>query len=282
MNPDDAGSQPGDRVISEIIEIDAAMARRMLERNTHNRPIRQARVQQYYDDMISGRWVFNGEPIILGPDGEVLDGAHRLTSISHTAGQKFPMLVVRGISRAAQLTMDQGAKRTPADQLTLTGITGHNTTLVAAALRVYIPWLEGNLFGDRSTTAVSTTRIVEFATVYPETVALAERFTSVASRLKCRPAVACAALIRLTEIDEDAAAEFLRLWDSLVGLPAGSPILALRQRLDFLHTHKIRTSDRDQIGLIVAAWNLWRRGKTVSKLQRPKGGFSVENFPEPR
>ncbi|MEU6587008.1 hypothetical protein [Nocardia sp. NPDC046763] len=274
--------QPGDPMISQIIEIDAPMARHMLENNPNNRPVRQARVQQYYDDMVSGRWLFNGEAIKFSADGELLDGQHRLQAIARTSGQKFPMLVVRGLPRDTQVTMDQGAKRTPADQLTLTGVTGHNTTLIAAALRVYIPWLEGNLFGDYTRNAVSTTRIVEFAQVYPETVALAERFTSVAKRLKCRPAVAVAALIRLTEIDAEAAGEFLRLWDSLVGLPAGSPILALRQRLDYTHTHKIRTSDRDQIGLIVAAWNLWRRGKSVSKLQRPKGGFSIENFPEPR
>ncbi|MFJ9365424.1 hypothetical protein ACIRRA_13530 [Nocardia sp. NPDC101769] len=281
VNPDDAGSQPGDRVISEVVEIDGPMARQMLELNPNNRPLRQARVQQYYDDMVSGRWQFNGEPIKFSSDGELLDGQHRLAAIARTSGMKFPILVVRNLSRETQVTMDQGAKRTPADQLTISGIRGHNTTMVAAALRVYIPWLEGNLFSDH-TNVVSTTRIVEFATVYPEVVALAERFTSVASRLKCRPAVACAVLIRLTEVDEDAAAEFLRLWDSLVGLPAGSPILALRQRLDHLHTNRIRTNDRDQIGLVVWAWNLWRRGKTVSKLQRPKGGFTKDNFPEPR
>lgn len=274
--------QPGDRVVSQIIEIDAPMARRMLERNSNNRPIRQARVQQYYEDMISGRWRFNGEPIKLGPDGEVLDGGHRLTAIARTSGQKFPTLVVRGLPRDTQLTMDQGAKRTPADQLAISGIRGHNTTLVAAALRVYIPWLEGNLFGDFTKVKISTTRIVEFAIVYPETVAVAERFTSVASRLKCRPAVACAVLVRLTEVDQAAAAEFVRLWDCGADLPAGSPVLALRQRLDYLNRTQVRTNDRDQIGMIVTAWNLWRRGRTVSKLLRPKGGFTADNFPEPR
>ncbi|MFI6867584.1 hypothetical protein [Nocardia sp. NPDC050406] len=278
VNPD----QPGGPVVSQIIEIDAALARRLLEHNPNNRAIRQTRVQQYYDDMISGRWRFNGEAIKFGPDGELLDGQHRLLAIARTSGQKFPMLVVRGLARDTQVTMDQGAKRTPADQLTISGITGHNTTLVAAALRVYIPWLEGNLFGDFTKAKIATTRIVEFATVYPETIALAERFTSVASRLKCRPAVACAVLIRLTEVDENAATEFVRLWDSGADLPAGSPVLALRQRLDIAARTQTRTSDRDQIGLIVTAWNLWRRGRTVSKLLRPKGGFTADNFPEPR
>ncbi|WP_282779970.1 hypothetical protein [Nocardia sp. CC201C] len=275
-------SDQPERVVSQIIEIDAAMARRMLEHNRNNRPIRQARVQQYFEDMTSSRWRFNGEAIKFGPDGELLDGQHRLAAIARTSGQTFPMLVVRGLAADTQVTMDQGARRTPADQLTISGITGHNTTLVAAALRVYIPWLEGNLFGDYTRNKISTTRIVEYATVYPETVARAERFTSVASRLKARPAVACAVLIRLSEVDEGAAAEFVRLWDSGAGLPAGSPILALRQRLDILHRTGVRTSDRDQIGLIVTAWNLWRRGRSVVKLLRPKGGFSADNFPEPR
>ncbi|MGV9838911.1 hypothetical protein ACWDUL_32570 [Nocardia niigatensis] len=37
-----------------------------------------------------------------------------------------------------------------------------------------------------------------------------------------------------------------------------------------------------RIGLIAPASNMWRRGKSVSRLQRPKGGFTAENFPEPR
>ncbi|MGW4126250.1 hypothetical protein [Nocardia sp. NPDC004711] len=270
-------------VTSQVMDVDSAQARRWLERNPNNRPIRQARVQQYYDDMVSGRWRFNGEAIKFGPDGELLDGQHRLQAIARTTGMRFPMLIVRGLSPDTQVTMDQGAKRTPSDQLTITGITSHNTSMVAAALRVYMVWMEGNLFGDIVRGAgVSTTRVVEFATAYPELVTIADRFTVVAKRLKARPAVACAVAMRLSEIDAPAAAEFVRLWDSGAGLAADSPILALRDRLDSIRVNRLRVSDRDQIGLIVTAWNLWRRGRAVTKLQRPKGGFTSENFPEPR
>ncbi|MET8428361.1 hypothetical protein [Nocardia sp. NPDC004860] len=270
-------------VTSQVMDVDSALARRWLERNPNNRPIRQARVQQYYDDMVSGRWRFNGEAIKFGPDGELLDGQHRLQAIARTTGMRFPMLIVRGLSRDTQVTMDQGAKRTPSDQLTITGITSHNTSMVAAALRVYMVWMEGNLFGDIVRGAgVSTTRVVEFATAYPELVTIADRFTVVAKRLKARPAVACAVAMRLSEIDAAAAAEFVRLWDSGAGLAADSPILALRDRLDSIRVNRLRVSDREQIGLIVTAWNLWRRGRAVTKLQRPKGGFTSENFPEPR
>lgn len=279
VNPD----QPA-AVTHQIVNIDAAVARRMLERNPNNRAIREARVQQYLDDMNCDRWRFNGEAIKVAADGTLLDGQHRLMAIARTSGKTFPMLVVRGLPRDAQVTMDQGVKRSPADQLTIAGLAGHNTTMVAAALRVYLVWMEGNLFGDvvRGGIPVSTTKVVEFADAYPDIVTRAERFAAVAVRLKCRPAVACAVAIRLSEIDEPAATEFVRLWDTGVGLDIGSPILALRERLDTIRGARIRTSDREFIGLIVAAWNYWRRSKQVSKLQRPKGGWTVENFPEPQ
>ncbi|WP_157574610.1 hypothetical protein [Nocardia jejuensis] len=273
--------QPDTPMSSQVIHVDSALARNWLERNPNNRPIRQSRVQQYYDDMVSGRWLFNGEAIKFGPDGELLDGQHRLHAIARTSGMSFALLVVRGLSPDTQVTMDQGARRTPSDQLTISGITSHNMTLVAAALRVYMVWLEGNLFGDNRA-SISTTKVVEFATAYPELVAITDRFTGVAKRLKARPAVACAVAVRLAEIDAAAANEFVRLWDSGAGLQFDSPILALRERLDSLRSTRVRTSDRDQIGLIVSAWNLWRRGRAVTKLQRPKGGFTAENFPEPK
>ncbi|QLY33287.1 hypothetical protein H0264_14545 [Nocardia huaxiensis] len=287
INPDNPNSGP-ERTdspgVPQIVQMDAAMARRELERNTNNRPVRLARVQQYLDDMNAGRWRFNGEAIKFAEDGQLLDGQHRLMALARTTGLVLPMLVVRNLPRDTQVTMDQGTKRSPADQLALAGLAGHSVTMVAAALRVYLVWMEGNLFGDvvRNPAPVSTTKVVEFAEAYPDVVTRAERFATVATRVKCRPAVACAVAIRLSEIDDQATIEFIRLWDTGVGLDVGSPILALRERLDSIRTTRTRTSDRDFIGLIVAAWNHWRRGKQVSKLQRPKGGWTPENFPEPR
>ncbi|MEC3957532.1 hypothetical protein VMT65_31175 [Nocardia sp. CDC153] len=287
IDPENSGTAPQDDTAvgtPQIVYMDAAMARRELERNINNRPVRLARVQQYLDDMTAGRWRFNGEAIKFAYDGRLLDGQHRLMALARTSGLVIPMLVVRGLPDDAQVTMDQGTKRSPADQLSIAGLASHNPTMVAAALRVFMVWMEGNLFGDvvRNPTPVSTTKVIEFADAYPDVVARAERFATVATRLKCRPAVACAVAIRFSEIDDTAATEFIRLWDTGVGLDLGSPILALRERLDSIRTARVRTSDRDYIGIIVAAWNYWRRGKQVSKLQRPKGGWTPENFPEPR
>ncbi|WP_378736000.1 hypothetical protein [Nocardia brasiliensis] len=275
---------PSENALPELVMVDADLAARWLARNHKNRPIRAARVEQYFADMVGGRWRFNGDTIKFGVDGQLLDGQHRLKALERTKGSGLvlPMLVVRGLSREAQITMDQGAKRTPGDQLSLSGLSRRNTTLVAATLRVYIVWMEDGLFGDRVRTAVSATRVVEFADAYPEIVRSAEDLAGVAMRIKCRPAVACALGIRLSEIDPAAATEFLTMLDSGAGLSTGSPILALRERLDNIRATKIRTSDREVLGLGVTAWNLWRDNRSVSKLQRPKGGWTRENFPQPR
>ncbi|GAA1600726.1 hypothetical protein GCM10009764_25800 [Nocardia ninae] len=273
-----------ENVLPELVMVDADLAVRWLARNHKNRPIRAARVEQYFDDMVGGRWRFNGDTIKFGVDGQLLDGQHRLKALERTKGSGLvlPMLVVRGLPAESQITMDQGAKRTPGDQLALSGLSRRNTTLVAAALRVYIVWMEDGLFGDRVRTAVSATRVVEFADAYPEIVGSAEDLAAVALRIKCRPAVACALAVRLNEIDPAAASEFLIMLDSGAGLSTGSPILALRERLDNIRATKVRTSDRDVLGLGVTAWNLWRDNRSVSKLQRPKGGWTRENFPQPR
>jgi hypothetical protein len=38
----------------------------------------------------------------------------------------------------------------------------------------------------------------------------------------------------------------------------------------------------DQLAYILAAWNLDRDGRKVTKLQSPKGGWSRTNFPDPK
>ncbi|NUS43740.1 MAG: hypothetical protein HOQ24_08655 [Mycobacteriaceae bacterium] len=269
---------------AEVVLVDAETARTWLQDNRNNRSVREPRVRQYRDDMTSGRWRYNGEAIKFAADGSLLDGQHRLHALAGTTDVTLPLLVVRGLPSDTQITMDQGAKRSPGDQLSLTGMSAKNTTIVAAALRVYMTWAEGSLAGENTIrhSDVSTTRVIEFAEAYPELVTAAEQFTALAVRVKARPAVVCAVAVRLAEIDKTAAMEFLRLLDTGAGLPTGSPILALRDRLDLIKSHRIRTSDREFIGLIVMAWNLWRKGRQVSKLQRPKGGWTPTNFPEPR
>lgn len=66
----------------EKILITPNVAKGLLEKNTHNRPIRPATVLRYKNDMIEGRWKEDtAECIKISNTGVVLDGQHRLMAL---------------------------------------------------------------------------------------------------------------------------------------------------------------------------------------------------------
>jgi hypothetical protein len=45
-------------------------------KNFNNRPVSQFTVDRYAQEMKAGRWKLNGEPIIFGKSGRLIDGQH--------------------------------------------------------------------------------------------------------------------------------------------------------------------------------------------------------------
>jgi hypothetical protein len=68
---------------------------------------------------------------------------------------------------------------------------------------------------------------------------------------------------------------------TLENLPKGSPTLTMARRM-----HRVRQSDDlfltevDHLGFLIYTWNSWVAGKPRTKLQRPTGGWSADNFPK--
>ncbi len=277
--------EPASTPRTEVVPVDAQIAKQWLRRNTRNRRVREKKIQQYHAEMVEGRWEFNGEAIKFDEEGNLLDGQHRLEAAARTDGTElvFPMLVVHGLASQTQITMDQGAKRTPADQLELNGIGKAYSQLVAGAIRVLEQWRDGDLFGDRTRVSpLLAPKVVAWAERYPQHV---ETITAYAgqgiTRIKARPSVTAAVAVRLHEIDPQDCAEFFELMLSGAGLAADSPILALRERLDRIRTYKITTSDRELLALFVITWNAFRQQRPLTKVQLPKGGLTRANFPQP-
>lgn len=262
------------------------IARRVLAKNTRNRPISEAHVQQLIREMESGRWIYNGEAIKWSVDDELLDGQHRLTALSRMP-DNFPgitFLVIRGLPTASQDTMDQGRKRAASDQLVIDNLAGHNSKIIASAIRVYVPWRSGLLFKETRAQSLSNPEVVEWAREHPAEMAMLNDMATVAlRRVKVRPSITLAVMLTLRMVDGDAQRQFAEALCTGAGLEAGNPILALRDRLDRLKESKVRESDRELIGFFVITWNAWRVGKSITKLQRPRNGtWTAETFPEPK
>ncbi|KAB7835483.1 hypothetical protein, partial [Streptomyces mobaraensis] len=126
---------------AHIIVLHPPLAARLLRRNTKNRNLRTAMVEDYVRDIQAGTWPLNGEAIKLDAQGNVLDGQHRLHAVVK-ADEPVTTFIVGGLPPEAQTTMDSGMRRTTADALSLADET--NDITVAAILRKVWSWQQGD------------------------------------------------------------------------------------------------------------------------------------------
>jgi len=275
------------RSTASVVFIDPPMARRWLEKNTRNRPTSDAEVLRLAEEMQAGRWQYNGEAIKWSVDDVILDGQHRLMALALLDDSvSLPFLVVRGLPTESQDTMDQGRSRSAGDQLAIDGLsTGSDSRVLAGAIRVFIPWAAGQLFIDTKRLRASNPALIAWAKSHPDEMALMRSILTdpIRRKVKCRPSVTLAVLLRFHLIDHEDAQRFAEGLTTGAGLEPGNPILTLRDRLDRIRTQGIRTSDRDYIGYFVVAWNAWREGRTLDRVQRPHGGtWTADTFPVPK
>jgi hypothetical protein len=117
------------------------VAKALLEKNTNNRNITKGHLAFLKSEMLSGNWQFNGQGIIVGASGRLLDGQHRLTAVVET-GVSIDSLVLRGIDEAAFVTIDTGKHRGGADVLSIAG--SKHGAHIASAIRKVIEQFGGS------------------------------------------------------------------------------------------------------------------------------------------
>jgi len=106
------------QISAEVVMMDRSIASTLLKKNTTNRPLLDSRVNKYANQMKGGLWMLNGEPVIIGSDGTLIDGQHRLTGIVKY-DLKVPMLVCQGVDPTSIGTVDIGDSRTGKDVLVI-------------------------------------------------------------------------------------------------------------------------------------------------------------------
>ena len=118
-------------VVSTIEFIGPDEARQMLQKNTHNRPPREAIINTLVGILKRGNFELNGETVKFTASGRLADGQHRLNAIER-AGVGAWVLVVRGLDENVHETVDFTLKRTFADTLFLRG--AESSALLAGAV----------------------------------------------------------------------------------------------------------------------------------------------------
>ena len=123
-----------------VQDITPKKARELLAFNDNNRTLRTKRVKVYASDMIAGNWKNNGVPIIVGDDGQLRDGQHRLKACVQSNKTLKNTIIVYLPNNQANC-YDIGAARTVADIAKLGGYNSdpfYNNTTTCAAMKYAI------------------------------------------------------------------------------------------------------------------------------------------------
>lgn len=269
----------GDGPHSGWMTITPAKAREILdERNVNNRKISDRVAARYARDMRSGQWLTNGDAIRFAVDGTLLDGQHRLRAIS-LSGVTIRALVVWNLPREAQATMDDGRKRTMANVLELNGTANNHGKTIASILRRACSWDAGHKDGA-ARDGSSKLDMTAYFDAHPRVLLAAQVADSIrnAQGIRCAASTLGFAYYLFDRVSPDDAVTFFESLKTGAGLPVGSPVLLLRNKLSVSGSTRLSTESAETLAWFIKAWNAWRTGKTVRILRQK----ADESFPEPR
>lgn len=271
-----------DGITYRVVTMTPELASTLLRLNDGNRNRSDGVVSAYRADMRRHQWVYAADPIRISRTNRLIDGQHRCTAMAEQPeGTTEDFLVVTGLDDDVQLVLDQGKKRSAADQLTLNGV--KNATMVAATARLVIRMQTGRMFMDNKIAAeeYTTSQVLDWVDDNPESVAIIQRLADPAANCLMSPSCVTTLAVLAAQTDPDAVITFVHRLADGANLASGDPILALRNRnIKYSAEHR-RDSQRDQVGILIKAWNAWISGKRLSKIQLPKGGtFTEKSFPE--
>ncbi|MGW2223869.1 hypothetical protein [Streptomyces formicae] len=249
----------------EIIAVTPELAAKWLKQNSHNRPVRKRAVTDYARDMAAGQWRLNGEAIKFAADGTLLDGQHRLHALIES-GTAIPLMVVTGLANETQETMDAGRKRTTADALSLRG-EGNATVLASILKRVWM-WDQGDYkFGQNytPTTAECAALLKQRPEIY-RSVEIAVR-SHQAFRYLPQSVVGTAHHV-LSRVDLESAVWFFARIADGAELPAGHPVLTLRNRVMTDRADSRKVPDYRYMAYLIRAWNAVREDRPLARIQQ--------------
>lgn len=254
-------------VITEVVTVTPGLASVILQRNADNRSIKPVKSQHYAADIIAGRWVFNGEPIIVSDTGELNDGQHRMQAVID-ANIPVQFLIVFGLPRETRATVDQGAARTAGDYLAMGGMTNANMT--AGITRLVRAYYDSGEKGLSLAKEYSNAQIVAAAKADPalhEAGDYAQCVTKYA-RGMLLPSIIGFCFYVLNEVDPTDAHEYLNQICVGENIKRGDPAFAVRSALSNVE----RSSKAQRAELVFRGWNAFRQGRKLT-LAKTLGTF---------
>lgn len=280
------------------------------EKNPNNRPLHEKKVAKYAKDIINDLFIENGETIVLADDDTLMDGQNRLAA-AVSAKKAIWSLTAFGYPRSVMRSFDQGDSRTLADIMTTTGWPHGETRRCAAALALYINYIDSpdrRYARGKGSGVVSNQYMMDKCELYEDV--LGEGVNAIKYRWVRRYLLSSAvtAWMVLSKKDKKACNEFFSALDTGANLMPGSAILQFRDHMIKVKMRSenmtVRSSTKlkrelgkedsplietvlysqasmipiygeQKLELILRYWNLWRQGKKVRQSEKLHGEYPI-------
>lgn len=240
-----------------------------------NRKLSEKKVQDYAKQMTDGEWVLNGEPIIFGKSGNLIDGQHRLRAVIY-ANTTVRMLVVRGVNDEYFDSIDSGKSRSLQDVFSCKDIA--NSQLISSIVKKFYILCSNPkacFFRDYSKATTSRKKMLEIYHRHAQTFDFAAGFANNMYKKKriASPAnigAIYAYLMLVKEHEQEKIEEFfLFLFSNKedATIPAYSASLEVRNRIISSALSGKKFEPKTLQNMFAIAWNSFVEGKEVKKLR---------------
>jgi len=238
--------------------------------------LNDAHVKRLAQQIIDGKWRFNGDSIKLSVDSSILDGQHRLWAVIE-ANLPIQTVIVRGIARDAFSTIDTLRRpRTGADILALNGAV-HHRQLTSGALQWLLRWQRGHIETYRAPQNRIENSDIE--QMYASNSSI-ERAIERVMRLRglANPAVLGFFYYILANRNPELAERMVFTLENPAGISINDPFFRLR--LYFTSDYIKRRDPVVTIALLIKAANAAYFGREMKMLMWRSQGNNPEPFPK--
>lgn len=241
-----------------------------------NRPLSDQHVHRIANQILSGKWRFNGDTIKISNDGGILDGQHRLWAVVESK-VSIETIIVRGVEREAFATIDTVRKpRSGGDVLSLVGATRHRA-LMSAALQWLLRYQKGILETYQAPTNRIENSDIEMA--YMENPGIVRAIERVrALRGLANPSLVGFFYYVLTNRSPELAERMVAILENPAGVAITNPFFRLR--MYFAADHLKRKDPIVTIALMIKAANAAYRQEGIKSLTWRNQGSAPERFPK--
>lgn len=263
-------------VVAWFEEVGPERAKELLKTyKTDYRKFRPVYADGLARDKASGNWHFDGSPIRIDEEGNLFDGQHRLHS-DIIAGTTTRYLFIAGLPVAAYNTTDTGLARTYGDTLRRRGF--QNVNQRTALIKLIDRWERGVSLDD--TARKTPSELDSIHDRHVDTVTRAVQMSmSTSKKIFMSQALVAFAWWLLGSIENEQCFTFMVTTAEGENIGRGNPMYTLRERLrnDYENGH----TRNEYIYLVIQAWNAYRKGNKIERLQLPSGMVTRDKMVNP-